>query len=76
MFGNNRLVVCCISSRGIDEKDICSGLVFSDSKMAALKSLFLINSRSTGNRMINHVSIMHYVVVKCLIMIILDYLAS
>ena len=40
--------------------ELASGLVFSDSKMAALKSLFLNNSRSKGNRMINHVSIMHY----------------
>ena len=50
MFGNNRFFAFCISSRGIDELlprwELASGLAFSESKMAALKSIFLNNSRS------------------------------
>ena len=46
MFGNNRFFAFCISSRGIDEIlpgwELASGLAFSESKMAALKSYFLI----------------------------------
>ena len=80
MFGNNRCFAFCISSRGIDDIlpgwELASGLAFSESKMAALKSIFLNNSRSKGNRMINHVSIMHYLMVKSSIMIILDHLVS
>ena len=80
MFGNNRFFAFCISSRGIDEIlpgwELASGLAFSESKMAALKSIFLNNSRSKGNIMINHVSIMHYLVEKSSIMIILDHLLS
>ena len=60
MFGNNRFFAFCISSMGIDdmftEWELASGLAFSESKMAALTSMFLNNSRSKGNRMINHVS--------------------
>ena len=80
MFGNNRLFAFCISSRGIDEIlpgwELASGLAFSESKMAALKSIFLNNSRSKGNRMLNHVSVIHYSVMKSSIMIILDHLVS
>ena len=80
IVGNNRFFACCISSRGIDEIlpgwELASGLVFSESKMAALKSLCLNNSRSKGNTMINHVSIMHHFVVKSLSMKILDHLLS
>ena len=80
MFGNNRFFAFCISSRGIDEIlpgwELASELAFSESKMAALKSIFLNNSRSKGKRMINHVSIMHYLVVNSSIMIILDHLVS
>ena len=80
MFGNNRFFAFSISSRGIDdilaEWELASGLAFSESKMAALKSIFLNNSRSMDNIMINHVSIMHYLVVKSSIMIILDNLVS
>ena len=80
MFGNNRFFAFCISSKGIDEIlpgwELASGLAFSESKMAALKSIFLNNSRYKGNRMINHVSIMHCLVVKSSIMITLDHLAS
>ena len=75
MFGNNRFFAFCISSRGIDEIlpewELASGLAFSESKMAALKSIYLNNSRSKGNRMINPVYIMHYLVVKSSVMIIL-----
>ena len=60
MFGNNRCFAFCISSIGIDEFlpgwELASGLAFSESKMAALKSIFHINSRSKGNRMIHYVS--------------------
>ena len=46
MFGNNRFFAFYISSRGIDEIlpgwELASGLAFSESKMAALKSYFLI----------------------------------
>ena len=80
MFGNNRFFAFCIRYRGIDEIlpewELASGLVFSESKMAALKSIFLNNSRSTGNRMLNHVSVMQYLVTKSSIMIILDHLVS
>ena len=80
MFGNNRFFAFCISSRGIDGIlpgwELASGLAFSESKMAALKSMFLNNSRSKGNGMVNHVSILHYLVVKSSIMIILDNLIS
>ena len=80
MFGNNRFLAFCISSRGIDGIlpgwELASGLTFSESKMAALKSIFLNNSRSKGNIMINHVSIMHYLVAKSSSMIILDHLVS
>ena len=66
MFGNNRFFAFCISSRGIDDIlpgcELASGLSFSESKMAALKSIFLNNSHSKGNIMINQVSIMHYLV--------------
>ena len=62
---------CCLGGNSID-----SGLAFSESKMAALKSICRNNSSSKGNRMINHVSIMHYLVVKSSIMIILDHLVS
>ena len=48
MFGNNRFFAFCISYRGIDEIlpewELASGLAFSESKMAALKSIFLNNS--------------------------------
>ena len=57
MFGNNRFFAFCISSRGIDDIlpgwELASGLAFSESKMAALKSIYLNNSRSKGNIMIN-----------------------
>ena len=80
MFGNNPFFAFCISSRGTDEIlpewELASGLAFSESKMAALKSIYLNNSRSKGNRMINPVSIIHYVVVKSSVMIILDNLVS
>ena len=80
MFGNNRFLAFFISSRGIDGIlpgwELASGLAFSESKMAALKSIFLKNSRSNGNIMINRVSIMHYLVAKSSIMIILDHLVS
>ena len=80
MFGNNRFFACCISYRGIDEIlpewELASGLAFSESKIAALKSIFLNNSRSKGNRMLNHVSVMQYLVTKSSIMIILDHLVS
>ena len=81
MFGNNRFFAFCISSRGIDDIlpgwELASGLAFSESKMAALKkSIYLNNSRSNGNGMINPVSIMHYLVVKSSVMIILDNLVS
>ena len=60
MFGNNRFFAFCISSMGIYENlpgwELASGLAFSESKMAALKSIFLNNSRSKGNIMRNHVS--------------------
>ena len=43
MFGNNRFFAFCISYRGIDEIlpewELASGLAFSESKMAALKSI-------------------------------------
>ena len=38
--------------------------------------MFLNYSSSKGNIMLNHVSIMHYLVVKISIMIILDHLVS
>ena len=80
MFGNNRFFAFCISYRGIDgilpEWELASGLAFSESKMAALKSIFLNNSRSKGNIMLNHVSVMQYLVTKSSIMIILDHLVS
>ena len=80
MFGNNRFFAFCISSRGIyeilPEWELASGLAFSESKMAALKSIYLNNSRSKGNIMINPLSIIHYVVVKSSVMIILDNLVS
>ena len=80
MFGNNRLFAFYISSRGIDDIlpgwELASGLAFSGSKMAALKSIFLNNSRSKGTTMINHVSIIHYFVVKSSSIIILDHLLS
>ena len=80
MFGNNRFFAFCISCRGIDYIlpgwELPSGLAFSESKMAALKSMYLNNSRSKGNIMINPVSIMHYLVVKSSVMIILDNLIS
>ena len=63
MFGNNRFFAFCISYRGIDdilpEWELASGLAFLESKMAALKSIFLNNSRSKGNIMLNQVSVMH-----------------
>ena len=66
--------------RGIDEIlpewELASGLAFLESKMAALKSIFLNNSRSKGNIMLNHVSVMQYLVTKSSIMIILDHLVS
>ena len=60
MFGNNRFVAFCISSMGIDEIlpgwELASGLAFSESKRAALKSIFLNNSSSKGNIIVNHMS--------------------
>ena len=77
MFGNNRLFAFFISSRSMDENlpgwELARGLVFSESKMAALKSICINNSRSKGNIMINPVSIMHYLVLKSSIMIILHH---
>ena len=80
MFGNNRFFAFCISYRGIDEIlpewELASGLAFLESKMTALKSIFLNNSRYQGNIMLNHVSAMQYLVTKSSIMIILDHLVS
>ena len=81
MFGNNRFFAICISSRGIDEIlpgwELASDLAFSESKMAALKSIFLNNSRYKDTIiMTNHASIMHCLVVMSSIMIILDHLSS
>ena len=80
MFGNNRFFAFCISSRGtgviLPGWELASGLAFSESKMAALKSTFLNNSRSKGNILTNHVSTMHYLVVKSTIMTILEHFVS
>ena len=70
MFGNNRFFAFFISYRGIDEIlpewELASGLAFLESKIAALQSIFLNNSRSKGNIMLNHVSVMQYLVRKSL----------
>ena len=80
MFGNNRFLASLTSSRGIYDIlpgwELASGFALSESEMATLKSIFLNNSRSKGNILLNHVSVMHYLVMKSSIMIILDHLVS